>query len=75
MENILDKFLRYIAFDTASDPASETQPSTAKQFALLKVLLEELHHMGVTDAHLDEHGYVMASIPANTKRMLLPSAL
>ncbi|MDY0174692.1 MAG: peptidase T [Bacteroidales bacterium] len=66
MENILDKFLRYISFDTASDPTSETQPSTAKQFALLKVLLEELHQMGVKDAHLDEHGYVMASIPANT---------
>ena len=45
MENILDKFLRYISFDTASDPTSETQPSTAKQFALLKVLLEELHQM------------------------------
>ncbi|NLH23822.1 MAG: peptidase T [Bacteroidales bacterium] len=65
MEKILDKFLRYISFDTASDPESQTQPSTTKQFALLEVLLKELHQLGVADARLDEFGYVMASIPSN----------
>ncbi|MFA5288772.1 MAG: peptidase T [Bacteroidales bacterium] len=65
MEKILDKFLRYISFDTASDPESQTQPSTTKQFALLEVLLKELHQLGVADASLDEYGYVMASIPSN----------
>ena len=66
MEKILDKFLRYVSFDTASDPMSQTQPSTAKQFALLELLLAELKKMGIADAHLDEYGYVMASIPSNT---------
>lgn len=65
MEKILDKFLLYISFDTASDPESQTQPSTTKQFALLEVLLKELHQLGVADASLDEYGYVMASIPSN----------
>ncbi len=65
MEKILDKFLRYISFDTASDPESQTQPSTAKQLVLLEVLLRELRQMGVADACMDEYGYVMASIPSN----------
>jgi len=65
MEKILDKFLLYISFDTASDPESQTQPSTTKQFTLLEVLLKELHQLGVADASLDEYGYVMASIPSN----------
>ncbi|MDD2537963.1 MAG: peptidase T [Bacteroidales bacterium] len=65
MEKILDKFLRYISFDTASDPESETQPSTAKQFALMEVLLAEFHNMGINDAHLDSYGYLMASVPSN----------
>ncbi|NLA15758.1 MAG: peptidase T [Bacteroidales bacterium] len=68
MEKILDKFLRYISFDTTSDPTSNTQPSTEKQLVLQEVLLAELHGMGITDAHLDEHGYVMASIPSNTDK-------
>lgn len=67
MEKILDKFLRYISFDTASDPQSETQPSTTKQCALLGTA-QELHQMGITDAHLDEYGYVMASIPSNLEK-------
>lgn len=68
MEKILDKFLRYVSFDTASDPESETQPSTSKQLALLKVLLAELHQMGIKDAHLDSYGYVMATIPSNIEK-------
>ena len=47
MENILDRFLRYVAIDTQSDENSETQPSTAKQLDLQKVLCEELRAMGI----------------------------
>ena len=64
MENILDRFLRYVAVDTKSDPESETQPSAAKELDLLKMLRDELVEMGV-EATLDEYGYVMASIPSN----------
>ena len=64
MEKITDKFLRYIAIDTQSDPESESQPSSAKQLDLLKLLRDELSGMGI-DATLDEYGYVMASIPSN----------
>ena len=64
-EKILEKFLRYISVDTASDPESQSQPSTAKQLDLSRMLVKELKEMGVTDASLDEHGYVMATIPSN----------
>ena len=66
MESIKDRFLRYVAIDTQSNEESESQPSTAKQFDLLKLLCEELKAMGV-DATLDEYGYVMGKIPANTE--------
>ena len=66
MENIKDRFLRYVAIDTQSNEESESQPSTAKQFDLLKLLCEELKAMGV-EATLDEYGYVMGKIPANTE--------
>ena len=64
MENILDRFLRYVAVDTQSDPESTSQPSAAKELNLLKMLRDELEAMGV-EATLDEYGYVMASIPSN----------
>lgn len=64
MEKILDRFLRYVAVDTQSDPDSDSQPSAAKELNLLKMLRDELLAMGV-EAALDEYGYVMASIPAN----------
>lgn len=64
MENILDRFLRYVAVDTQSDPESESQPSSTRQLDLLKMLCAELQGMGV-EASLDEYGYVMASIPSN----------
>ncbi len=66
MEKILDRFLRYISVDTQSNEESESQPSTAKQLDLLKMLCKELNDMGV-EATLDEYGYVMASIPGNTE--------
>ena len=64
MENILDRFLRYVAIDTQSDDSSESQPSTAKQLNLLSLLCKELQEMGV-EASLDEYGYVMGRIPSN----------
>lgn len=64
MEKILDRFLRYVSVDTQSDENSESQPSSAKQLDLLKMLRDELEAMGIK-AELDEFGYVMASIPSN----------
>ncbi|MBK7873992.1 MAG: peptidase T [Saprospiraceae bacterium] len=65
---VLERFLRYVKIDTQSDPESKTIPSTEKQKDLGKVLVEELLQMGITDAHLDEYGYVYATIPANTDK-------
>ena len=64
MEKILDRFLRYVAVDTQSDENSGSQPSTAKQLDLLRMLKDELQAMGV-EATLDEYGYVMGTIPSN----------
>jgi tripeptide aminopeptidase len=64
----LERFLRYVQIDTQSDPNSPTQPSTEKQKDLSRVLAQELQDMGLTDAHLDDHGYVYATIPSNTDK-------
>src|ERR1700710_651022 len=63
---VSERFLRYVVIDTQSDPASSTCPSTEKQKKLGALLADELQAMGIRDAHLDEHGYVYATIPANT---------
>jgi len=63
---VTERFLRYAVIDTQSDPASPTCPSTAKQKNLGALLARELQEMGIRDAHLDEHGYVYATIPSNT---------
>ncbi|MBK7477563.1 MAG: peptidase T [Haliscomenobacter sp.] len=65
---VLERFLRYVQIDTQSDPDSPSQPSTEKQKDLSRVLVEELLEMGIADAHLDPHGYVYATIPANTPK-------
>ncbi|MCK9301972.1 MAG: peptidase T [Bacteroidales bacterium] len=67
MENIKNKFLRYIDIDTTSDPESEAQPSTQKQFNLLNLLKNELQELGIK-TNLDSNGYIMATIPANTDK-------
>lgn len=67
MEKLIDRFLRYVSVDTQSDEDSQSQPSTAKQLNLLKMLRDELEAMGVKAA-LDEYGYVMATVPANTEK-------
>ena len=64
MEKILFRFLRYVSVDTQSSEESDTQPSTAKQLTLLRMLCDELNAMGVT-VEMDEWGYVMGSIPSN----------
>lgn len=65
MRTVLDRFLDYVKIDTQSDPESATQPSTLKQRDLSEVLVKELLEIGLADAHLDEHGYVYATLPAN----------
>lgn len=65
---VLDRFLRYVAIDTQSDPASPTCPSTEKQKNLGRLLVAELQEMGIADAHLDEHGYVYATIPPTSAK-------
>lgn len=62
------RFLKYVQIDTQSDPLSKTFPSTEKQKDLSKVLVEELKEMGISDAHMDEWGYVYATIPATTDK-------
>src|SRR3954471_22889181 len=61
---VTERFLRYAVIDTQSDPASPTCPSTEKQKDLGRLLAEELQQMGISDAHLDQHGYVYATTPA-----------
>jgi len=63
-----ERFLRYVKIDTQSDPESPTTPSTEKQKNLGKLLTEELVKMGLTDAHIDEHCYVYATLPSNTTK-------
>jgi tripeptide aminopeptidase len=65
---VTERFLRYAVIDTQSDPASPSCPSTEKQKDLGRLLVKELLEMGVSDAHLDQHGYVYATIPANTDK-------
>lgn len=64
----LDRFLKYVKVDTQSDPNAETTPSTEKQKNLGRILVEELKEMGIEDAHMDDHCYVYATIPANTDK-------
>ncbi|QJD98340.1 peptidase T [Mucilaginibacter robiniae] len=69
---VTDRFLRYVTIDTQSDPESTTYPSTEKQKNLGKILVKELLEMGIADAHLDEYGYVYATLPPNTDKTDVP---
>lgn len=64
----VERFLRYVQFDTQSDAQSQRHPTTAKQKDLSRLLAEELNSIGIADAHLDEFGYVYATIPSNTDK-------
>jgi len=66
--NIESRFCNYVKIDTQSDPESTTFPSTEKQKDLSRVLVTELLEMGLTDAHLDEFGYVYATLPSNVNK-------
>ena len=65
---VTERFLRYVAIDTQSDPKSRSQPSTEKQKNLGRLLVEELLAIGLKDAHMDEHGNVYATVPSNTDK-------
>lgn len=67
-DRLLERFLRYVSIDTQSDPSSSSNPSTPNQTLLANMLADELLQMGLTDARVDEHGYVMATLPANTTK-------
>src|SRR5438094_304873 len=73
MMTVLDRFLRYVRYDTQSDEQSKTYPSTEKQLVLLRDLAAELRDLGLADAAVDEHGYVMATIPATTAKARVPT--
>ena len=67
-DNLLSRFLRYVQVDTQSDETSNTFPSTPGQLVLLEMLKQELSELGAADVQMTKHGYVMASIPANTRK-------
>ena len=65
MISVVDRFLKYVSFDTQSDEMSETCPSTAKQKLLGAALVEEMLAMGITDAKMDDNGYVYGTVPGD----------
>ena len=67
MSKALEYLLKYVAIDTQSDPESESFPSTSKQFNLAKILVEDLKAVGITNAFVDEKGYVYGSLDGNSK--------
>lgn len=67
---VTERFLRYVQIDTQSDPASPTCPSTEKQKNLGRLLVDELQDMGISNAHMDENGYVYARIASNTTKQV-----
>jgi tripeptide aminopeptidase len=72
-DDLLSRFLRYVRMDTQSDETSNTFPSTPGQLALLEILKQELDELGASDVKMTKHGYVMASIPANTRKARVPT--
>src|SRR6201984_1244986 len=72
-DTLLSRFLRYVQIDTQSDESSKTFPSTPGQLVLLEMLKQELSELGAADVQMTRHGYVMASIPANTRRARVPT--
>ena len=73
MSAVLDRFLRYVQYDTQADEASQTYPSTDKQLVLLRDLADELRALGLADAAIDSHGYVTATVPATTSKSGVPA--
>ena len=73
MPDVLERFLRYVQYDTQSDERSTTYPSTEKQLVLLRALVDELRAIGVADAAIDQYGYVTATIPATSQKRTVPT--
>jgi tripeptide aminopeptidase len=71
--SVEERFLRYVQVDTTADPNATSFPSSAKQKDLSKILVSELQTLGLTDAEMDEWGYVFATIPSNSDRADLPT--
>ena len=65
MTSVIERFLKYVSFDTMSDESSETCPSSAKQKILGAALVEEMKEMGIADAYMDENGYVYGTVPGD----------
>jgi tripeptide aminopeptidase len=71
--SVLDRFLRYVTYDTQSREDAATYPSTPGQLVLLRELVAELQAIGITDAAIDAHGYVMATIPSTSPKTNVPA--
>lgn len=69
-KNILERFLKYISYDTQSDENSETCPSTKKQFELANYVKDEMTKLGLKDVSLDKNCYLMGTLPANTDKKI-----
>jgi tripeptide aminopeptidase len=67
MQHIIDRFIRYVTIDTQSDATSKTTPSTKKQWDLANKLVEELRSIGLEDVTIDDHAYIMATLPSNVE--------
>ena len=67
MKSVVDRFLTYAKIDTQSDEASKTTPSSKKQFDLANILVAELKEIGLEEVEMDDFGYIMATLPSNTK--------
>src|ERR1051326_3931941 len=72
-DDLLPRFLRYVRLNTQSDESSNMFPSTPGQLVLLEMLKQELNELGAADVQMKKQGYVMASIPANTRKTHVPT--
>ena len=68
MSAVLERFLRYVKYDTQADENSPTYPSTSKQLVLLRDLADELRALGLRDVEMDDHGYVTATVPPTSSK-------
>ena len=67
---LVERFLKYVSFDTQSSEETEVTPSTPGQMVFARYLKEELEALGLEDITLDEHGYLFATLPANVDKQL-----
>ena len=74
MSAVLERFLRYVQYDTQSNESSQTYPSTSTQLVLLETLARELEALGAADVRMDEHGYVTATVPATSLKRTSPQS-